>query len=793
MNTMFNYLFKVGYLVAIYSLLAIPTSAQDNWTWLNPKPMGYSIYGSTVIPSTSTIIAVGTKGVITRSVDQGTSWELIRLDSTQILRSVHFPSSSVGYACGDGSVVLKTTNAGTSWTAVSPPATPGNFVQLQFISENTGFLLDKVNHILHKTTNGGTSWETYLDESSYGTFNSFQMIDGDDGWIGTSEGTVIRITGGIFSYQRAMWGLPVELIRFFDINNGVAIRNGQVKYTTNGGVAWDTVIGSIDFSPYHVNYSTSNNITVVGSGEGIAISTNGGQTWSSPVTDALQVLYAVTFTNSTHGLINGDSGAQYRTTDGGASWTKTSSIASEVQLNTVAFTGELTGFAAGGSGRLLRTTDGGTTWTVQTIVTNESIFKLFFVNSSIGFATAQTKMMKTINGGASWTQTTPGYVFQDIHFKDANNGIGCGTSTNKLAKTTNGGTSWTTITMPDTARALYALAVLPDAQTVICVGATGKIFRSINYGTNWSIIASGTYEQLNSVDFHDQQLGWACGNNGTILHSTDGGLTWAAQTSGTTSHLQSIKFYDGSAGIAVGHNGVMLKTNNGGATWTQYQTVSPYNLNEVVILSSSEAIVVGSGGTIIKGQNLPLPVELVGFTATHKNGTVTLNWETKTEIDNYGFEIERKSSTTGWQKIGFVEGHFTTNSPKYYNYTDRPNGTGKIQYRLKQIDNDGSFEYSPVVEVDLSGMLPKEIEIKNFPNPFNPETNINITLPETADATVDVYNSTGEKVVTLFAGKLNSGETRAFKFDGATLPSGMYIINVTAGKHRKSHKVMLMK
>lgn len=790
---MLSNIFKVYYLVAIYILLTTFTFSQDNWTWLNPKPMGYSINGAAVIPGSSTIVAVGAKGVISKTDDQGTSWQLVRWDSTQNLLAVHFPSSAIGYACGDGSVILKSTNGGTSWAPVSSPLTPGNYTRVQFITDDLGFLLDKVNHILHKTTNGGTSWVNFIDDASYGTFNSFQMIDEDDGWIGTSEGTVIKITGGILSFQRAMWGLPVELIRFYDFNNGVAIRNSQAKYTTNGGATWDTVVSTIDFSPYQVSYANATNITVVGSGEGIAISTNGGQTWTSPLTDLLQVLYAVSFVNSTHGLINGNSGVQYRTTDGGASWTKISSVASEVQLNTVAFPSGTTGFAAGGSGRLLKTTDGGTTWTVQTLVSNESIFKLYFFNSTIGIATAQTKLMKTVNGGASWATYTPGYVFQDIKLKDASNGIGCGTSTNKIARTADGCTTWSTLTMPDPQSLLYSLDILSDGQTVICVGASGKLIRSTNFGTEFFNVSSGTTEQLNSVDFHNQQLGWACGNNGTIISTTDGGLSWAAQNSGTTAHLQSIKFYDGSAGIAVGHNGVMLKTSNGGATWSQYQTISPYNLNEVVILSTSQAVVVGAGGTILKGNDLPLPVELTSFTATHKNGSVTLNWETKTEIDNYGFDIERKTSTSGWTKLGFVEGHYTTNSPKYYTYTDRPKGTGKLQYRLKQIDNDGTFEYSPIVEVDLSGMLPRDITIKNFPNPFNPETNINITIPEAAETVVDIYNIKGEKLRSLHTAKLEAGTTLSLKLDGSDLPSGVLIIRVTAGKHRKSHKVMLMK
>ena len=98
-----------------------------------------------------------------------------------------------------------------------------------------------------------------------------------------------------------------------------------------------------------------------------------------------------------------------------------------------------------------------------------------------------------------------------------------------------------------------------------------------------------------------------------------------------------------------------------------------------------------------------LPVELTSFTANLLGSKVELNWVTATEVRNYGFNIERFSSSTtpiqGWEKIGFVEGHGNSNSPKSYAFTDIPQGGTKFQYRLKQIDTDGKYEYSSVVSI----------------------------------------------------------------------------------------------
>jgi len=188
-----------------------------------------------------------------------------------------------------------------------------------------------------------------------------------------------------------------------------------------------------------------------------------------------------------------------------------------------------------------------------------------------------------------------------------------------------------------------------------------------------------------------------------------------------------------------------------------------------------------------------LPVELSSFNVAIRNGLVDLKWETKTEINNYGFEVERKSSTADWSKIGFVEGHGTSNSPKYYSYSDKPVGTGKFSYRLKQIDNDGQFEYSPVVEVLVDNLPNGFVLEQNYPNPFNPETSIRFALKEDTKATLKVFNTMGEEVMTLFDGIAEAGRYYDVKFSGNDLSSGFYIYKLVAGDHVSVKKMLLMK
>ncbi|MBK7265151.1 MAG: T9SS type A sorting domain-containing protein [Ignavibacteriales bacterium] len=161
----------------------------------------------------------------------------------------------------------------------------------------------------------------------------------------------------------------------------------------------------------------------------------------------------------------------------------------------------------------------------------------------------------------------------------------------------------------------------------------------------------------------------------------------------------------------------------------------------------------------------------------------------KTEVDNNGFDVERNSTGT-WQKIGFVEGHGTANSPKYYNFTDKSVTGNKIQYRLRQVDNDGTFEYSNVVEVELA---PTTFTLdQNYPNPFNPTTIIRFSLPTSSVVTLNVYNTLGEKVVTLLNGQMESGYHQV-SFDAANLPSGLYLYEIKAGEFSSIKKMILMK
>lgn len=191
--------------------------------------------------------------------------------------------------------------------------------------------------------------------------------------------------------------------------------------------------------------------------------------------------------------------------------------------------------------------------------------------------------------------------------------------------------------------------------------------------------------------------------------------------------------------------------------------------------------------------NVPLPVELSSFTGKVLDGNeVKLNWITKTETNNYGFNVERRIKDGQWNKLGFVEGSGNSNSPKNYSFTDKDlfAGGSKFEYRLKQIDNDGAFEYSDIVEVTV---MPTEYELsQNFPNPFNPSTTIRFSLPTETRLKINIYNMLGQLVETLAEGNFEAGYHKV-TFNASTLPSGAYIYRIESSEFTQVRKMILIK
>ncbi len=172
-----------------------------------------------------------------------------------------------------------------------------------------------------------------------------------------------------------------------------------------------------------------------------------------------------------------------------------------------------------------------------------------------------------------------------------------------------------------------------------------------------------------------------------------------------------------------------------------------------------------------------VPVELTSFAANVNENNVTLNWTTATELNNQGFDVERNSGN-GFEKIGFVAGFGTSTEIHTYSYVDGSLQEGTYTYRLKQVDFDGTFEYSDVVEVDVA--IPAVFALEqNYPNPFNPSTTIKFSLAADSKVTLTVFDILGQEVANLISGNLAAG-SHEFNFNASNINSGVYFYRINA-------------
>jgi hypothetical protein len=182
---------------------------------------------------------------------------------------------------------------------------------------------------------------------------------------------------------------------------------------------------------------------------------------------------------------------------------------------------------------------------------------------------------------------------------------------------------------------------------------------------------------------------------------------------------------------------------------------------------------------------------MVSFTATAISNRVELNWSTSTELNNAGFAIEKNTNNV-WNQIAYVEGHGTTTESNNYSFTETTSA-GKYQYRLKQIDHDGTFEYSNAVDVTV-GLTVEDYTLgQNYPNPFNPSTTITFAMENTEQVTVKVHNMLGQEVETLFSGIATANEVYSLTFNSKNLSSGIYFYTLHSAYRNEVRKMNLMK
>jgi photosystem II stability/assembly factor-like uncharacterized protein len=560
----------------------------------------------------------------------------------------------------------------------------------------------------------------------------------------------------------------VNSIYFKDSNNGFALAGDEGGYyralyaTTDAGSTWiDKYVGEEEAGLISIRITEAGKGWAVGFNGTIFISENNGNSWT-------QIL----------------SGNRF------SCWTG-DDLHSVFSMNedVVWAAGYRASCIGGGGNIILKTTDGGKIWKTKFLnqYNGGTIKSIYFANENFGWAVGEgtTGLYLTTDGGENWSEGAGRY--SSIMFIDQYNGWATKENYNGgIYKSNDGGITWE---QKSTERSQSVFFI--DLNNGWVVGREGNILKSTDGGTTWVAKNSGTSGDLNCVKFYDSNLGMCVGDVGIILLSTDAGESWLQQSSGVNGQLNEIIFTSSSSIWIVGEDGIILNSTDLGNNWTHYNEVTQNELTSISFANENTGWFAGMNGTMFKYKIDIVPVELISFNANIDKDQVQLNWQTATEINNYGFEIERYSVSEEWINIGFVEGHGNSSSPNSYIYSDRNIvDQNNLKYRLKQLDFNGNYKYSNEIEVEI---FPGEFNLEqNYPNPFNPSTKIKYSVRQPSSVTIKVFNVVGAEIETLVNEEMPAGSFE-ITWNAVNLPSGVYFYQFKAGSFIDTKKMVLSK
>lgn len=477
-------------------------------------------------------------------------------------------------------------------------------------------------------------------------------------------------------------------------------------------------------------------------------------------------------------------------------------------------------WACGASGVVLRTINGGNTWEVKTptntAVTNYSIDALdsltAWVTGTVG-GSADFTIWKTTDGGLTWTAqyNNPNGFSDGIRFFNANEGV-CYADPDpwpstywEILVTTNGGNTWNRVPASNIPPADSANGEYGAAGSIDVVGNTvwfsayysgsanpTKVYKSTDKGNTWTVSGFNQqqgYAGSSYLAFADANNGVAVCLDGTTAKTTDGGTNWSVTPVTGAAFRYVVNVPNLNLYMAVGSNGSSWYSSDG-VNWTALSTGTTQTLFGIDA-TANYAWACGNGGTILRFSGPPLPVELTSFTATLEKEGVRLAWTTASELNNHGFEIQRSADKSNFTTIGFVKGQGSSTQIQNYSFIDRNAFEGKYFYRLKQIDFNGLYNFSDVIEVDVRSIDNFALE-QNYPNPFNPSTLIGYVLKEKSSVRLSVHNIIGEELAVL----VNEDQEKGYhsvNFNASNLPSGVYLYKLQAGDFTAMKKMILMK
>ncbi len=765
---------------------------------------------------------------VLKSIDGGATWNTTGLSYTTSQKKliyslvIHPTNNSILFAATtDG--IYKTTDGGTSWISKTTsvrcnlgfkPGDPSIIYASSIGYSQTNF---------SRSTDSGESWPFIT-----------VAIDGRRGEIAVSpaDPTVVYLLaansgGGVYGVYKSTdsganfsvvnSGSPAGMLGYYTDGRGPATGQGSYDWCIavdplNANTVYIGGITTWKSTDGGVNFTALNNWTSSSGPPPYDYNTIG-----APVVHADK--HTLAFQNSTT-LFEGNDGGIYKTTDGGTSWTDLTNgmVISQIYrlgVSQTISTKTITGLQDNGS----KLFNSGTWSDVTGGDGMECIID--FSNANYMYATYVEGQIRRSTNGSTFAS---GYITANIpggqpigawvtpYVIDPNSSATLFAGYDKIWKTTDRGDSWTSASQQLSATTkLRSLAIAPSNSNVLYAADQTNMWKTTDGGaSNWTTVTlpalSGNSITYIAVKNTDPNTLWITSGGFTsgskVFESTDGGTTWTNISTGLPNlPVMCITYYKDLTDrtvLFVGTDvGVYVK--DGSSDWASYSSGLPnVVVTELEIFYNSSGTDKLRASTFGRGLwetdiNSPLPVELSSFTAAVEKNKVTLKWITQTEVNNYGFEIQKRKSggDNQWIKIGFENGYGNSNSPKEYSFIDAEILSGNYEYRLKQIDTDGQTDYSDILEVAIDVPLTFDLA-QNYPNPFNPSTTIRFSLPEASIVKIKVFNALGEEVASL-ANELYESGSHEILFNAVDLTSGIYFVRMEAEAFISTKKITLMK
>lgn len=684
-----------------------------------------------------------------------------------------------------------------------------------FLDENTGWIYGANGAIIH-TSDGGLTWQIQRDTSSINaTINDMFFIDQSHGWACGNNGTILQTNNGGTTWN-LITGLPTNAnlngINFVNSSVGYACGDGgDIIHTENGGDSWvlqssNTTSNLEDISFFNSDtgfavISTSNN--------NVVWTSTGGLFWeykSYPGQSIPRMYDCKAVRGTSNAWMIGYYGNIYHSTNYGQNWSLSKSIFGTefVYAKAIDFVNTNVGFAGSKDGIVFRTLDSGATWDSVSIGTNEDINNIFVLNTNTIIAVGnQNQLRKSTDAGNTWTPVIdwPRVLFRDICIVDSSSFFAC-TFGGDISSTSNAGIN---ISFPNSKN-------LPTTNSIESIkffnenigfygGYLGQIAKTINGGLTWyQTNVSGELKTVYNFAFFNQDTMWACASSGKIYKSYDGGENWQELADvGTT--LYALHFFDNLVGVTAGSGGMIYRTINGGVDWSIVSNIGSLPLRNFGFINSSIGFLVGYNGALIKTVDAGISWDLIDTLAIVNSTTFDVLWDIEFVSDNEGWICA--GSATG------ERGHFyhTTNSADSWQKVDSPS-----DYTIRSIDFLSPYngwavgDYGTILKYDVNDgierrknqKMPNSFQLyANYPNPFNPSTNIMYYINKAGNAELAIYNINGQKIKTIIKEYQTPGN---YKYvwngtdnSGKKVSSGAYFYQLKLGKNINAKRMILLK